>query len=112
MKRCDQYDELRRSTRTTPVELGAWTNSSPPIAMATCDGPGSVVVKKTMSPGESSSGVTDFPTRYWSCTARGNDTPYCAKTYRVKPLQSKPPGSAPPLRYGVPRSDSAVPTSA
>src|SRR5438067_4847321 len=38
--------------------------------------------------------------------------PYCAKTYCVKPLQSKPAGSAPPLRYGVPRSASAVPVSA
>ena len=38
--------------------------------------------------------------------------PYCANTYCVKPLQSKPLGSAPPLRYGAPRSASAVPASA
>jgi len=30
----------------------------------------------------------------------------------VKPLQSKPAGSLPPLLYGTPRSDNAVPTRA
>jgi hypothetical protein len=33
-------------------------------------------------------------------------------TYQIKPLQSNPDGSAPPLRYGVPRKDSAVPAIA
>ncbi len=96
----------------TPVELGAWTNSSPPMAMATCDGPGSVVEKNTMSPGASSSGAIDFPTRYCSRTSRGSATPYWLKTYCVKPLQSNPFGSVPPLRYGMPRRASAVPASA
>src|SRR5215467_6879637 len=38
--------------------------------------------------------------------------PYCANTHCVKPLQSKPVGSLPPLRYGVPRKLSAVAMSA
>ena len=42
--------------------------------------------------------LTDFPTRYCSRTSRGSDRPYCEKTYCVNPLQSKPLGSAPPLR--------------
>jgi hypothetical protein len=39
--------------------------------------------------------------------ARKRD-PYRAKTYWVKPLQSKPRGSPPPFRYGAPRNESAV----
>src|SRR4029077_5070035 len=35
-----QYGALIRSTRPSPVLLGACTNSSPPIAIPTCDAPG------------------------------------------------------------------------
>src|SRR4051794_10492395 len=80
--------------------------------MATCEGPGSVVEKNRMSPGARSSVFTDFPTRYCSRTSRGSDRPCRENTYCVNPLQSKPDGSAPPLMYGVPRSDNAVPASA
>src|SRR4249919_3846813 len=38
--------------------------------------------------------------------------PWEPNTYCVNPLQSKPFGSAPPFRYGLPRSESAVPVSA
>ncbi len=34
--------------------------------------------------------------------------PYSPNTYCVKPLQSKPCGSVPPFRYGVPFSASAA----
>ena len=36
--------------------------------------------------------------RLLAARVRGSATPTCAKTYRVKPLQSKPPGSVPPFR--------------
>src|SRR5712675_859404 len=38
--------------------------------------------------------------------------PCCANTYHVKPLQSKPFGSAPAFLYGAPLSASAVPVTA
>ena len=63
---------LRCSTRTTPVELGAWTNSSPPIAIADMRRvPASVVAKKTSRPARRSSGSTRLPARNCSRTSRG-----------------------------------------
>jgi hypothetical protein len=108
MKRLDQYCELRLSTRTTPLVVGACTNWSPPTRIPTCDGPGATVVKNTKSPGSSADGSTDCPT--WNCcrASRGIATPCCSNTYFTRPLQSKPAGSTPPFRYGAPRSDSAV----
>src|SRR5262245_28284595 len=49
-QRFDQYELVSFSTRTTPRELGAWTNSSPPMAMPTCEAPRLTVSKKTRSP--------------------------------------------------------------
>src|SRR3954467_12094750 len=82
------------------------------MAMATCDGPGSVGAKNRMSPGARSSALTAFPTRYCSRTSRGSGSPNCENTYCVKPLQSNPCGSVPPFLYGAPRSESAAPPRA
>ena len=49
-----------------------------------------------------------LPTLNCSSTSRGSAVPCCAKTHCVNPLQSKPFGSLPPLRYGVPRKLRAV----
>src|SRR5688572_15388538 len=98
--------------RTTPRELGACTNSPPPIAMPTCDAPFDTVSKNTRSPGDTSAGSTSSPTRYWSRTSRGRRVPCCANTHWTNPLQSNPDGSEPPFRYGVPRNVSAIATSA
>src|SRR5687767_11301797 len=104
-----QYVELSVSTRTTPVEFGACTKLSVPIAMATCDAPSPffLVLKKIRSPGLMSAGRIVSPTSYCCSTIRGTEMPYCAKTYCTRPLQSNPPGSAPPSRYGTPRNPSA-----
>ena len=100
------------STRTTPLELGAWMNCSSATKMPTCDAPRDSVWKKTRSPGCRSSIAMFCPILNCSSTCRGSATPYCANTHWVKPLQSKPAGSLPPLRYGVPRKPSAVAISA
>ena len=42
-----------------------------------------------------------------SRVSRGRRRPTRANTHCVKPLQSKPLGSEPPFRYGVPRSSNA-----
>src|SRR5438876_10651392 len=76
--------------------------------MPTCDAPRETVWKKTKSPGFRSSCLIFLPTLNCSSTSRGSATPWCANTHCVKPLQSKPLGSLPPLRYGVPRKLSAV----
>src|SRR5437667_6181141 len=110
--RCDQYDALRRSTRTTPAELGACTNSSPPSAIATWVGPGATVLKNSRSPAATCAFVIGFPCLNWSTTARGSAIPYWLYTYWVKPLQSNPDGSAPPFLYGAPRRARAAPVIA
>src|SRR5204863_10095953 len=51
------------------------------------------------------------PAPYCSLTSRGSSKPCCANTHCTKPLQSKPDGSLPPLRYGTPRSIIAVSTT-
>ena len=43
-------------------------------------------------------GLIVSPISYCCSTTRGTDSPYCANTYCTSPLQSKPPGSAPPSR--------------
>src|SRR4051812_22749037 len=66
-----------------------------------------------MSPGiiaPKSSG-TASPTRACSREVRGSETPFFAKTYFVKPEQSKPFGVLPPQTYGTPRYRSAVPST-
>src|SRR6478735_8402469 len=110
IRRLDQYGRSRVSIRTTPRELGACTNASPPSAMPTCDAPGAVVVKKSRSPGCCSPGVTAVPTRNCSRVSRGSAVPTCANTYWVNPEQSNPRTSDPPLRYGTPRSSNAART--
>src|SRR5689334_13508578 len=63
-----------------------------------------------MSPGSiapKSSG-TPPPTRACSRAVRGSETPFFAKTYFVKPEQSKPFGVLPPQTYGTPMYLSAV----
>jgi hypothetical protein len=40
--------------------------------------------------------------------SRGTFIPWTLKTYWTKPLQSKPSGVDPPLRYGAPWNDRAV----
>src|SRR5260370_7822377 len=98
MKRCVQYGALRCSTRTTPVELGACTNSSPPTTMATweaacCDGRavGPDVAKNTRSPGARSAGAVESPDWNCSLTARGSPTPYWAHPHLLTPPPSHPP---------------------
>src|SRR5881396_2404351 len=70
------------------------------------------MLKKTRSPAARRSGFTAFPIPNCSRTSRGSVMPCCANTYHVKPLQSKPFGSAPPFLYGAPLSASAVPVTA
>ena len=76
--------------------------------MPTCDAPRATVWKNTRSPGCKSSSLIFFPALNCSSTSRGSATPCCANTHCVKPLQSKPFGSLPPLTYGVPRKLNAV----
>ena len=98
MNRFDQYSALRRSTRTTPFELGAWMNWSSPMTMPTWEGPREVVLKNTRSPELRSRGLIFLPSPNCSSTERGSAMPLRANTYWVKPLQSNPPGSEPPFR--------------
>src|SRR6476661_7289236 len=49
--------------------------------------------------------------RAWSREVRGSETPFFAKTYFVKPEQSKPLGVLPPQTYGTPMYRSAVPST-
>src|SRR5919201_1599577 len=67
--------------------------------------------KKTRSPGCSEPRETGVPYPYCAAALCGSETPTCAKTYIVKPEQSKPEGEAPPQTYGVPRYCIAIPTT-
>jgi hypothetical protein len=66
------------------------------------------VSKNTRSPGAIAACVTSPATPYCSPTVLGTVIPCWAKTYQTNPLQSKPEGSLPPFRYGVPRRLKAV----
>src|SRR5512138_1199303 len=81
--------------------------------MATCEtaSPGSA--KSRRSPGRiaSKSSGTPSPTRACSRDVRGSPMPFFAKTYFVKPEQSKPFGVLPPHTYGTPTYRSAVPST-
>ncbi len=81
-----------RSTRTSPRPLGACTNSSPPIAIPTCDAPRPSVLKNTRSPASTAVPPTSVPSRNSSPTVRGTRMPCCPRTYQTNPLQSKPDG--------------------
>src|SRR6266850_1512571 len=82
------------------------------MATPTCDAPRLTVSKNSRSPGITSRRSILRPASYCSRTSRGRRTPFCANTHWTNPLQSKPDGSLPPFRYGIPLSVIAVETIA
>src|SRR5215211_2686793 len=104
----DAYQESSRlEILTTSPVCGEWMNWPPPTYMPSWPRPS----KNTMSPGCSWLRSTGVPTPNCAAALCGSETPCCAYTYMTKPEQSKPDGSEPPQRYGVPRYCIAVPTT-
>src|ERR1700677_2410174 len=64
----------------------------------------------TRSPGSRSSRPTREPVRSWSFAVRGRLSPALWAAKVTSPLQSKPPGAAPPKRYGSPSMAVSLPT--
>src|ERR1700690_284753 len=64
----------------------------------------------TRSPGSRSSRPTREPVRSWSFAVRGRLSPALWAAKVTSPLQSKPPGAAPPYRYGWPSMAVALST--
>src|SRR6478672_5382053 len=79
--------------------------------MATCETASFGSANNRRSPGSKApkSRATPRPTRACSREVRGSEMPCLAKTYFVKPEQSKPlSGVLPPHTYGMPTYRSAV----
>ena len=105
---------LRCSTRTTPFELGAWTNSSAETAIPTCEAPRATVLKKTRSPGSAHPATSRRPASYCSDTVRGTRGP-AARTRRPRTRCSRTPtgrcrrfGTGPPEGTGPSRRPAAM----
>src|SRR4051812_2071480 len=80
----------------------------PLVAMPTCDAPPPAVLKKTRSPAWMAARLTGVPTPNCEKLVRGRLMPALAKAHIVRPEQSKPPGAAPAVAYGVPICDRAA----
>src|ERR1019366_283909 len=65
---------------------------------------------KTRSPACNSVRGIGEPARNCSSTVRGKRIPALLVAYTTRPLQSKPPGAAPPYRYGWPSMAVALST--
>src|SRR5689334_9091067 len=82
------------------------------VAMPTCDAPPPSVLKNTRSPAWIADWLTGVPTVNWEKLVRGRLIPARPNAHWTSPEQSKPPGAAPAVRYGVPTWLRAAATAA